>query len=57
MKYTVSCMMLTPLKAIVEASSEEEAIEKAKEMADNGEMTELEAEGVLDYWEAEQAKA
>lgn len=49
MKYTVTCMMLTPLKAIVEASSEEEAIEKAKEMANDGEMQELEHEAVLDY--------
>ena len=52
MKYTVTCMMLTPLKATVNANSEEEAIQKAQELAHNGEMQELESEAVLDYWEA-----
>ena len=53
--FTVTASMITILECSIEAENEDEAIEKAKEMAEAGEMTEKPYSGEIADWRATQS--
>jgi hypothetical protein len=52
MKFEVTADMSVVLRIVVEAPNEDEAIRLAKDMADNGQMEEVEHSGDVSGWTA-----